>query len=106
MTAADLDALAALLAPDLAYIHSNGVAESRTRYLAQVKKGFYRYGRIRARRVTTAVAGNLALRRGRLAMDVATDGGPLVTVDLHHTLVWRRHGRGWRLLLRQATRIP
>ena len=106
MIDADTEALAALLAPDLAYIHSDGVLESRRRYLAQVKKGFYRYERISGRRVKTERAGGMVLRRGTLVMDVATGGGPMTTVTLHHTLAWRRVGRGWQLLLRQATRIP
>jgi hypothetical protein len=106
MIDADLEALGVLLAPDLAYIHSNGVLENRIAYLAQVKKGFYRYERIAGRRVKTERAGGMVLRRGILVMDVATDGGPVTTVTLHHTLVWRRQGRNWQLLLRQATRIP
>lgn len=106
MVAADMDALDGLLADGLAYIHSNGVRETRRQFLARVRQGFYRYERIRGRRVDTTLAGGLAVRCGRLAMAVATDGGPVLTVNLHQTLVWRRHGRAWKLLLRQATRIP
>ena len=106
MIDADMPALGNLLEPDLVYIHSDGVRESRHRYLARVKKGYYAYARIRSRKVTTSTAGAQAVMCGLVSMDVATDGGKVLKVNLHSTLVWQDRDDRWQLTLRQATRIP
>lgn len=106
MIDADLPALECLLAPDLVYIHSDGVRESRRRYLSRVKKGYYAYTRIRSRKVATTIAGTQAVMCGLVAMDVAADGGKMLTVNLHSTLAWQYRDDRWQLTLRQATRIP
>jgi hypothetical protein len=47
--AGDVAALRALLADDLVYIHSTGVAETRDEYLAGVTARLYEYGTIESR---------------------------------------------------------
>jgi ketosteroid isomerase-like protein len=105
MIACDLPTLEALLAPDLAYVHSNGVVEDRAQYLDRVERRYYDYTHINCQDEVRTVSGDLAVTRGLCDMDVATAGGRVATVQLYYTLVWSRRDSAWRLTVRQATRL-
>jgi ketosteroid isomerase-like protein len=106
MIAQDFAALRGLLADDLVYVHSTAVAETKDGYLAGVANGLYDYATIASREVTTRVDGNTAVQTGTVAMLVGARGQPKELTQLLFTLVWRREAEGWRLTVRQATRIP
>jgi ketosteroid isomerase-like protein len=105
MIAQDFDALRAMLAEDLVYIHSTAVAETKEAYLAGVAAGLYDYGEIETRQATTWCDGDLAIRTGLMDMLVGERGKPKELTRLLFTTCWRREKAGWRLLLRQATRV-
>jgi ketosteroid isomerase-like protein len=106
MIAQDFSALREILAEDLVYIHSTAVAETRQAYLEGVADGLYDYASIDSREVVTRVDGATAVQTGTVAMSVSARGEPKQLTQLLFTLVWRRHAGGWRLAVRQATRIP
>lgn len=106
MIAKDYGAFEAILSPDLVYVHSTAVAESKEEYLAGVARGWYDYESIVTRDATVRVHGNVALIDGICSMRVGTTGQPREAIQLLFVLVWIRDGATWRLEHRHATRIP
>jgi hypothetical protein len=95
-----------MLSAGLRYLHSTGVAESRDEYLAGVAGRLYEYGHIASRDVRLNVSEDLAIQDGVVDMTVSAHGLPKTLIHLLFCLVWRREGAQWKLLYRQATRIP
>jgi hypothetical protein len=52
------------------------------------------------------VSEDLAIQDGIVDMTVSARGAPRTLIHLLFCLVWRREGAQWKLLYRQATRIP
>ena len=102
-TAADIEPM---LSSDLRYLHSTGVAETRREYLKGVADRLYEYGEIKSRMVRLNVSEDLAIQEGVVDMTVSAKGAPKKLIHLLFCLVWRREGAHWKLLYRQATRIP
>ena len=95
-----------MLSADLRYLHSTGVAETRSQYLKGVRDLLYEYGEIASRKVRLHVSEDLAIQDGIVDMTVSAKGAPKKLIHLLFCLVWRREGAQWKLLYRQATRIP
>ena len=106
MIANDGATIAELTSTDLVYVHSTAVAESKTEWLAGVKRGLYDYKEIKSRGVTIKVSGDMAVQHCIVDMSVATDQGPVLLLHLQFVLVWVKEQSRWRLMLRQTTRIP
>jgi ketosteroid isomerase-like protein len=106
MIARDFAALERILSPDIAYVHSTAVAETREEYLAAVAAGLYEYESIASREVRVRIHGVVALVDGICDMRVGAGGGPKELIHLLFVLAWTRQDGGWRLEHRHATRIP
>jgi hypothetical protein len=106
MLAFDYPALDRILSDEVTYVHSTGVAESKAAYFAGLRKGLYEYGDITRISGRTRVLGEVAITDGIIEMLVGAEGSAKGTIRLLHVLVWRLEAGSWRLLLRQATRIP
>jgi len=102
----DLDALRRILAPDVVYVHSTAVAESREAYLAGVAGGLYDYESVASRDVRVRVCGDVAFIDGVCDMRVGQRGGPRNMIHLMFVLAWARNSDGWKLVHRHAVRIP
>ena len=106
MLAHDIAVLNTLLAEDCVYIHSTGLAETKAAFLAGVRDGLYEYERVQPETQRIVVAGQMAMVYAILDFI----GGPRGVIHpptrLITTLVWRQRGGAWRMILRQATRIP
>ena len=102
-SAADIEPM---LSSDLRYLHSTGEAETRAQYLKGVRDLLYEYGEIKSREVRLNVSEDLAIQDGIVDMTVSAKGAPKKLIHLLFCLVWRREGANWKLLYRQATRIP
>jgi ketosteroid isomerase-like protein len=100
------DDIAPLLSADLRYLHSTGAAESRDEYLAGVSERLHEYEAMVSRGVRLHVSEDLAIQDGSVDITVSARGAPKTLVRLLFCLVWRREGAQWKLLYRQATRIP
>ena len=102
----DYPALQRVLSPDLVYIHSTGVSESKERYLAALGEGLYEYETIESRNPRYHVERDTVIVDGLVDMLVGARRRPKDLIHLYFILVWiRREGR-WLLQYRQATRIP
>jgi ketosteroid isomerase-like protein len=106
MLAFDYAALDELLSDDVAYIHSTGVVETKAEYFSGLRAGLYEYGDIRITSGQTRVFPDIAITHGVMEMTVGEKGSAKGVIRLLHVLVWRAERGTWRLLLRQATRIP
>jgi ketosteroid isomerase-like protein len=106
MLAHDLAALGGLLAEDAAYVHSTGLAETRQQFLDGVRDGLYVYERVRPETERIVASGDMAMVYTILDFVGGARGRPHPPTRLITTLVWVRKPEGWRMILRQATRIP
>jgi ketosteroid isomerase-like protein len=103
---ADLEALEPLLHPTLSYVHSNGVVDDRSSYLAKVASSAFRYASLEhdvdEQRLLSP---DHAVLLGRMTATGTVDGKP-VTVASRTLSVWGRDEAGWRLMAFQSTRQP
>jgi ketosteroid isomerase-like protein len=106
MLAFDYQALDDILSDEVSYVHSTGVVETKAAYFAGLRQGLYEYGAITIRSGHTRTFEDVAITRGIMEMLVGANGSAKNTIRLQHVLVWRREAGTWRLLLRQATRLP
>src|ERR1700761_1919019 len=106
MLAFDYAALDRLLSDEVRYIHSTGVVETKAEYFAGMRAGLYEYGDIRILSGDTRVFGAAAMTAGGREGGVGAHGSAKGTIRLQHVLVWQLESGTWRLLLRQATRLP
>src|SRR5260221_8394700 len=95
MLAHDLSALERMLAPDVVYVHSTAVAESREEYLAGVAAGHYEYERIATRNVRVRVHGEVALTDGLCEMHVGLTRQAKGVVHLLYVMVWVKQDGAW-----------
>jgi len=105
LTASDADALDDILSDDVTYIHSTSIAETKDAQLAGQRHGVHRHGAIATIERRTRMFGNIAVTRGVIDMVDTAHGQPF-TMRLRETLVWIEEGEVWRLLVRQATKLP
>jgi hypothetical protein len=106
MLAFDYPALDGVLSDEVSYIHSTGVVETKAEYFAGMRDGLYEYGAIRILSARTQMFDGVAMTSGVMEMLVGAKGSEKSTIRLQHVLIWRLEAGTWRLLLRQATRIP
>ncbi len=105
MVRADFRGLDTLLAPELIYVHSDGVVESKAEYLARLRTGRLRYQAIEPDDLEARVYGGAGLVTGRSRMQVKA-GPKLLRFSIRFTSVYRRGRGGWVLVAWQATRLP
>jgi hypothetical protein len=106
MLAFDYLALDGLLSDEVSYIHSTAVVETKAEYFAGLRGGLYEYGAIEILSAHTRIFDGVAMTTGVMEMLVGANGSEKGTIRLQHVLIWRQEAGAWRLLLRQATRIP
>lgn len=106
MAVQDIAALEGLMAPDVVYVHSTAVSESRSEYLAGVAEGRYDYESVASRGVRVRVYGDVAFIDGICDMRVGVRGMPRSLIHLLFVLAWVRRDDGWKLVHRHAVRIP
>lgn len=99
---ADLDAIAC---DDLSYGHSSGKLQNKTEFMDSFLTKASVFVTITLTDQTIKVTGNTAIVRHKLAATTA-DGGKPGTVNLGIMLVFiKQHGQ-WKLLGRQAYKLP
>lgn len=96
MIARDLAALGALLAEELLYTQSSGVAETKAAVLAAVESGKYRYKTARRHDVSVHVIREVALMNGFVTLELDVDGAPTTLFTLYSS-VWVKTSGGWQL---------
>jgi ketosteroid isomerase-like protein len=105
MLGKDVAALERLLHPDLVYMHSSGVADSKASYIAGVRDRVWDYHRIGRSDQTVRVSGSLALVFNRLKIELSVRGVEKA-LDNRALAVWVADGGAWRLIALQSGMVP
>lgn len=95
LIAADAEALAPLLAPDLIWTHATGGTDSRDSYLA--KLGGVRFVEIETLSQDVLVLGDTAAIKSELAMQLRLPDGSDLAIRSCASAVWTQSPDGWVL---------
>lgn len=101
----DIDAFEDIFSDDVTYIHSTSIAETKAENIAGQRHGVHRHGPTTTVSKHTRVIGEVAVTRGVIDMLDTAHAEPF-HIRLRETLVWVKEDGDWRLLVRQATRLP
>lgn len=105
MIAADIPALKSLAADEISYGHSNGLIENKAEFVDQFVTGKSVFKTINLSDQTVKIVGEAAIVRHRLTGDTNNSNVP-GKVDLGVLSVWQKQKGEWKLLARQAVKIP
>jgi len=94
-----------IAADSLSYGHSSGKVESKTEFVENIASGKSDFVTIDLSEQTISISHNIAVVRH--VLNAATnDGGKPGTVKLKVLLVWEKDKGEWKLLARQAVKLP
>ncbi len=105
MVAADVDRLAELLAPDMTYVHSTGLMQSRDDLLGVLKRGEIRYKAFKIESVSYRAYGSTVVGTGVQTLDLEASGKPL-TSRSRFTVVYAPVDGRLQLIAYQSTSMP
>ena len=105
MVDADKDKLAELVSDQLSYGHSSGVLETKAQYIDVIASKKTIYKSINLLEPSVTVAGPNAIARHIFTAETEAGGKP-GTARVGVLQVWQKQGGGWKLLARQAFRLP
>jgi ketosteroid isomerase-like protein len=105
MIASDKATLEKMSSDALSYGHSNGLVEDRPAFLDQFVTGQTDFVTITLSDQTIRIVGNAAIVRHRLVGDTNNNKVP-GKVDLIVLMVWEKQKGEWKLLARQAVKLP
>ena len=105
MVRGNFPGLDTLLAPELTYIHSDGVLESKAELLRTLRTGRLRYEAIMPDQLQARVYGDAGIVTGRSRMRVRV-GQEHLRFSIRFTALYRHERTRWVLAAWQATRLP
>jgi ketosteroid isomerase-like protein len=105
MVDADINTLKNLAAEQLSYGHSNGLVENRAEFVDQFVTGKSDFVTIDLSDQTIKIVGDAAIVRHRLTGDTNNNKVP-GKVDILILMVWQKQNGEWKLLARQAAKVP
>ena len=94
-----------ITADQLSYGHSSGKVEDKATFIENIVSGKSDFVTIDLTNQTVAVVGDAAIVRHALAATTNDNGTP-GNVKLNILLVWQKQKGTWKLLARQAVKIP
>jgi hypothetical protein len=94
-----------LTAEELSYGHSNGLIQTKQEFIDALTSGKSDFVSIDLTDQTIKIAGDNAIVRHTLS-GVTNDGGKPGTTKLYVLQVWRMAHGEWKLLARQAAKVP
>jgi len=101
----DSSVLAELASDDLEYVHSSGTVRNKQGFIDEFMKRQTDVANVVISNQTITISGNNAIVRHRLVADSRKEGYPPV-IDILIMMVWRKEHGQWKLLARQAAKIP
>lgn len=105
MISGDRKALEEIAADDLSYGHSGGKVEDKTTFVETIASGKSDFVTIDLKNQTVKVTGKTGVVRHELHA-TTNDGGKPGEVHIGIMLVWQKQGGNWKLLARQAYKLP
>ncbi|MFT3936448.1 MAG: nuclear transport factor 2 family protein [Chitinophagaceae bacterium] len=98
------EALTKLTSPDLSYGHSSGKVQNQAEFIDALVSGASDFLNIDLTEQTIKVVGDVAMVRHVLSAKTSDNGKPN-TAHIAILLVWKKQGKEWLLLARQAVKI-
>lgn len=105
MISGERKALEDIASEDLSYGHSGGKIEDKATFVETIASGKSDFVDIDLKNQTVKITGNTAVVRHELHAKT-NDGGKPGEVHLGIMLVWIKQGKDWKLLARQAYKLP
>jgi len=105
MVARDFAALDKLVHDDLLYTHSSGVTDTKPSWLESMKSGKVKYKSASCSERQVRFFGEVALIRGRAAIEVDIGGQPK-SLRLLFLNAWTRTPQGWKFAAWQSCPMP
>jgi Domain of unknown function (DUF4440) len=105
MVARDFAALEKLVHDELLYTHSSGVTDSKPSWLESMKSGKVKYKSASCSERQVRFFGEVALIRGRAAIEVDIGGQPK-SLRLLFLNAWTRTPQGWKFAAWQSCPMP
>lgn len=105
MVDADKATLEKLSDEKLSYGHSGGKMEDKSTFVSNIVSGKSDFISIDLSDQKITISGNTAIVRHTLTADT-NDNGVAGHVKLYVLLVWSKEGNQWKLLARQAVKVP
>ena len=105
MVASDKTTLEAMAADEISYGHSGGLVEDKPAFVNQFVTGQTDFVTITLSDQTIRIVDDVAIVRHRLTGDTNNNKVP-GKVDLIILMVWKKQNGEWKLLARQAAKIP
>jgi ketosteroid isomerase-like protein len=105
LLANDLDAVAALLADDLTYIHSSGRVDTKASYLESLRSGTLLYREMALSEREVKNYGDISTLAGVAIVDLRANGQER-RIAMRYATVWQRADGAPRLVLWASTPIP
>ncbi|MBS1600440.1 MAG: nuclear transport factor 2 family protein [Bacteroidetes bacterium] len=94
-----------LTAKELSYCHSSGFLEDKTTFVEDLVKSKWVFTSISLSDQTIKIAGDAAIVRHRMTGETNNNNVP-AKVDIIVLQVWQKQNGSWKLLARQAAKIP
>ncbi len=94
-----------LAADELVYVHSSGTVRDKAGFVDEFMKGWTVFTSVTLSDQTIKIAGNNAIVRHRLVADTKKENMP-PKIDIIILMVWQKQNGQWKLLARQAAKIP
>lgn len=97
--------LKSLVADDLVYVHSSGTVRNKQGFVDEFMKGWSVFKSIKLENQSITLAGDAAVVRHRLTGDFLHNNID-EKIDIIILMVWQKQQGQWKLLARQAAKIP
>ena len=94
-----------IAAAELEYVHSSGTVRDKAGFVDEFMKGWSVFTAITLSDQTIKIAGNNAIVRHHLMADTNKSNMP-PKIDIIILMVWQKQNGKWKLLARQAAKIP
>ena len=104
-TTNDFDTLEKIFSPDLIYVHSSSVVDSKQSYIESMRSGAVVYKVMRHSDVVVRTFGCIAILTGNGNYDVRVNGKDVNVVLRFHS-VWKKTDGELKYVSWQSTRIP
>lgn len=106
MMNADKAALERVAAAELSYGHSNGKIQTKEEFVAAIVDGFSGFENIKLLDQVITVQGDTAVVRHIFTADTYGKGKEPAKVRIGNVLTFTKIGNEWKLLARQAYKLP
>ena len=102
---ADVATLEKLLAPELTYVHSSGVLDTKDAYIDAIKSGKTKYKSIVPEEVSARTFGDVSVVNGKATVVLLPPDGKEITLHIRYTDVWVKRDGRWQMVSWQSTRL-